>query len=129
MSPCSGRHPRRQVIAKIPKVDAEKFAALFHEKEDRARGDHAAREFRDLIFSGIDGNFAARDLPELVIKEALDYLLCKDSDLQGDNSSGYSPELELHFGSQGEHSLQFFPAKREPRAVAFAVTSPRQQRP
>ena len=102
-------HRILKVIAKIPKADAEKFAALFHKKENRARGDHAAREFRALIFSGLDGNVAARDVTDLVIKEALDYLLCRDGDLQGERYRGPSSELELHFGLKENIHFNSFP--------------------
>jgi len=102
-------HKILKVIAKIPRADVEKFAALFHERENRAQGDHTARAFRELIFSGLDGNFAARDLTDVVIKEALDYLLCKDSDLQGGHYRGYSTELELHFGLKENIHFNSFP--------------------
>jgi MoxR-like ATPase len=115
-------HKILKVIAKIPKADELRFAELLHEKEKRRRGDRTAREFRELVFSGLDGNFAARDVTDVVVEEALDYLLCHDSDLQDARYGGYSMELELHFGLKENIHLNSFPSSAI-RGPWFALLS------
>jgi hypothetical protein len=110
----SSEGPRKRVlrvIAKIPNGDAARFEAVLRGtvKEDQRR-DRIADDFRDIIFSGLDGMPAARDLPDLVVSVAADYLLASDEDLQKDRYSRSSLDLETHFGIQEGLRHDFFPA-------------------
>src|SRR5262249_51688689 len=65
-----GQEPRKRVlkvIAKIPKADAARFeAALRGHVDEGERRDPVADDLRELIYTGIDGLPAARDLPDLI---------------------------------------------------------------
>lgn len=100
-----------KVIAKIPKADPARFEAVLRgtEREGRRR-DLLAENFRDLLFSGIEGAPAARDLPELVVELAKDYLLASESDLRQDYYSRSSLELETYFGIKERLGFLFSPA-------------------
>ena len=77
-----GDEPRKRVlkvIAKIPKADAARFeAALRGHVEEGKRRDLIAEDFQELIYAGIDGMAAARDLPDVVISVGADYLLASE---------------------------------------------------
>jgi hypothetical protein len=100
-----------QVIAKIPTADPERFAALLkggHKDEERHR---AAGEFRAIIFEGLDGIPAARDMPDLVVAVAKKYLLLTEEKLKTSRwGYGGSLELEPLFGIKEGRSHDFFPA-------------------
>ena len=87
-----------QVIAKIPNADRDRFAALLSGNQERERRDRTTEEFRKIIFEGMDGAPAARDMPELVVSAAKDHLLCSEADLQQEWNYGGSLELEPLFG-------------------------------
>jgi len=99
-----------QVIAKIPNADRERFATLLRGSRDDEERDRAAEDFREIIFKGLDGMPAARDMPELVVSAAKDYLLCSEADLR--RGWGYTSSLELEtlFGIKQGRSFYFFPA-------------------
>src|SRR5207237_7623738 len=62
-----------KVIAKIPAADPAGFEALLRGApgdDDRAR---VSETFREIIFSGLDGLPAARDLPQVVASVARNY--------------------------------------------------------
>ena len=110
----STEEPRKRVlkvIAKIPNADAARFeAALRGTVKEGQRRDYIADNFRKIIFSGLDGMPAARDLPDLVVSVAADHLLASDEDLRSDRYSGSSLELETHFGIKEGLFHDFFPA-------------------
>ena len=99
-----------QVIAKIPKADRDRFAALLGGTQETEERDYTVEEFRKVIFEGTDGTPAARDMPELVVSVAKDYLLCSESDLQQEWNYGGSLELEPLFGIKSDMNFGFFPA-------------------
>ena len=99
-----------QVIAKIPKADRNRFAALLGGNQEAKERDYTVEEFRKIIFKGMDGTPAARDMPELVVSAAKDYLLCSESDLQQEWNYGGSLELEPLFGIKSDMSFGFLPA-------------------
>jgi hypothetical protein len=99
-----------QVIAKIPNGDPARFAALLRGRREGSGRDRATDDFRELIFEGLEGMPAARDMPDLLVSVADNYLLCSEVDLQGEWSYGGSLELEPLFGIRQGLSHDFFPA-------------------
>ena len=100
-----------RVIAKIPKADTARFESLLRGTvKEGQRRDHIAEDFREILYSGMEGVPAARDLPELVISVATDYLLASEDDLRRDRYFGSSIELETHFGIKEGLRHDFFPA-------------------
>ena len=99
-----------KVIAKIPNAERDRFATLLHGNQETEIRDHTAEEFRKIIFEGIGGMPAARDMPELVVSAAKDYLLCTEADLQQEWSYGGLLELEPLFGIKSNMSFGFLPA-------------------
>ena len=98
------------VIAKIPLSSRDRFETLLRGRDIPGR-ERTAEEFRDVIFTGIDGMPAARDLPDLVIETALDYLLCDEEDLQDHRHFGSSGlGLELVFGINERLHHYYYPA-------------------
>ena len=99
-----------QVIAKIPNADRDRFATLLIGNQEAEERDYTVEEFRKIIFEGMDGMPAARDMPELVVLAAKDYLLCSEADLQQEWSYGGSLELEPLFGIKSNMSFGFLSA-------------------
>jgi len=100
-----------QVIAKVPMADAARFeAVLLGTVKAGQRRNHLVDYFREIIFSGLDGMPAARDLPDLVVSVAADYLLASEEDLQRDRFSSSSLAIETHFGIKEDRRHDFFPA-------------------
>jgi hypothetical protein len=64
------------VIAKIPKADPDRFAALLRRSQDEER-DRAAEDFRKTIFKGLYGMPAARDLPDFVVSTATGFMILR----------------------------------------------------
>ncbi len=98
-----------QVIAKIPNVNREGFAALLRGSRDGEERDRAAEDFREIIFKGLEGMSAARDMPDLFISVANDYLLCSEADLRQEWGYTGDVELETLFGIKRGRSHDFFP--------------------
>lgn len=100
-----------KVIAKIPKADAAGFEAVLRGAvKDGQRRDRIADDFREILFSGLEGMPAARDLPDLIVSVATDYLLESEDNLRRDRYSGGSIDLETHFGIKDGLRHDFFPA-------------------
>ena len=98
-----GEDPRKRVlkvIAKIPKADAARFeAALRSHIEEGKRRDVVAEDFQELIYAGIEGMPAARDLPDVVISVGADYLLASDGDIDDERRYARSSlGIDLYFG-------------------------------
>lgn len=110
-----GEEPRKRVlkvIAKIPKADATRFEAVLrgNVKEGKRR-DRIADELRELIYTGVDGMPAARDLPDLIVSVGVDYLLASESDIRSEHRySRGSLDLDLYFGIKGGLRHDSFPA-------------------
>jgi hypothetical protein len=100
-----------KVIAKIPKVDPVRFESVLRgsDTQDR-RHDGIAEEFRDLLFSGVQGAFAVRELPELMVAVAADYLLATEDAVQDDGYHGHTLDIDIHFGITEGLRRDFFPA-------------------
>ena len=99
-----------EVIAKIPNADRDRFAALLRRSCDDEERDRDSEQFRELVFNGIDGFPAGRDMHEVVESTANDYLLCSEEDLRERWPYGSDLELETLFGIKFGKSHAFFPA-------------------
>jgi len=101
-----------KVIARIPKADTIRFEALLrgHIREGMRR-DPVADDLRELIYTGIDGMPAARDLPDLVVSVGADYLLASDTYLRREHPYSHSPlDLGQYFGIKEERGHDSYPA-------------------
>jgi hypothetical protein len=98
-----------QVIAKIPNADRERFEILLRGTGEHNRRDRTVEDFREIVFAGIEGTPAARDLPDLVVSMATNYLLCSEADLRRDWRYGRSLDLETLFGIKEGLQLNSFP--------------------
>jgi len=99
-----------KVIAKIPKMECERFTALLLGSRDSEKIDRTAEYFREIIINDLEGMPTARDMPELFVLAAKDYLLCSEADLQQEWGYGNSLDLESLFGIKEGRSFGFFPA-------------------
>jgi hypothetical protein len=99
-----------RVVAKIPNADRERFAALLQGPGYDEERNRTTEDFREIIFEDLEGMPVARDMPELVVSAATDYLLCSEANLR--NRLGYTSSLELEplFGIKYGRSHGFFPA-------------------
>lgn len=99
-----------QVIAKIPKADSERFSALLQGRcSDDERG-RPSEELRKIIFEDLEGMPVARDMPELVVSVAKEYLLCSEADISREWRYSIDLDLEPVFGIKPQRSFDFFPA-------------------
>ncbi len=108
----SGEQRKRvlKVIAKIPKADSARFEAILRGNvEGGQRRDRIAEDFREIIFSGMDGMPAARDRPDLLVSVAADYLLASEDGVRRDRFYGSSTDLEMHFGIKEGLRHDFYP--------------------
>jgi hypothetical protein len=100
-----------KIIAKIPKADPARFeAALRGRRGEDGERDRVAEEFQDLLLTGAEGLAAVRDLPQLMVSVAADYLLASEEQLRRDPHHHSSLEIDLHFGIRDGHRHDFFPA-------------------
>lgn len=106
--------PRKRVlkvIAKIPKADVARFEAVLRGTvKEGERRDRIADDFREILFCGVEGMAAARDLPDLVVSVARDYLLASEEDLRRDRYSRSRLDLGTYFGIKEGRRHDFFPA-------------------
>lgn len=107
--------PRKRVlgvISKIPKADPPRFeAALRGHIEEGKRRDVVAEDFQELIYAGIEGMPAARDLPEVVISVGADYLLASEEDIDDQRRYARSSlDIDLYFGIKEGLRHESFPA-------------------
>ncbi len=100
-----------KVIAKIPKADTARFEAILRgNMKEGERRDRIADDFREILFCGMEGMPAARDLPDLLVSVATEYLSASEDDIQEDRYSQSSLDLETHFGIKAGLRHDFFPA-------------------
>ena len=99
-----------QIIAKIPKADSERFTNLLLESRESEGTNPITDDLRRIIFVELDGMPAARDMIDLFVLVAKEFLLCSEAELQRGWSYGYSLELETLFGFKDARSHDFFPA-------------------
>lgn len=100
-----------KVIAKIPKADPARFEAVLRGQiREGWKHDPVAKEFQDLLLSGLDGVYAARDLPDLLISVALDSFLATEDYLLDEPYGRSSIDVDLYFGIKEHLHYDFFPA-------------------
>jgi len=106
-----------KLLAKIPASAADDVAAALR-RRDEAVGDREVQfhnrlvdDFRRLIFDGVDGMAVARDLPDLTIEVARQYMLAEDADFNSDDYyyRGRTRDIESWFGIKEARSHGFFP--------------------
>lgn len=113
-----GDSPRSRVlkvIAKVPGADPARFEAILRgrpqpREQHGNRADRVAEEFQKLVYSGMEGNHAARELPALVADVAADFLLLTDEELRHRHYENHSSDIDIYFGLRHELRLDSFPA-------------------
>ena len=100
-----------KVIAKIPKADPIRFEAVLRgaEREDQRR-DRIAEDLCGILFSGVEGMPAARDVPDLVVSIATDYLLVSEDEVRREHYHRSPIDVEIYFGIKERLHSDFFPA-------------------
>ena len=122
-----GDEPRKRVlkvIAKTPKADAARFETTLrgHIEEGRHR-DVVGDDVRELIYAGMDGMPASRDLPDVVISVGADYLLATEEDVADARRYGRnSLNIDLYFGLKERLRHDSFPAERSARPMGALAT-------
>ena len=100
-----------KVIAKIPKADPARFEAVLRGTErEGQRRDRIADDFRGILFRGVEGMAAARDMPALVVSVATEYLLASEDDVRRDHYHQSPLGVEIYFGIKERLHSDFFPA-------------------
>ncbi len=101
-----------RVIAKIPNADPGRFELLLRANDEDDSRDRIGDDFREIVFVGMEGMPAARDLPDLIISVAVDQFLCTEDDLRGEDDWQYARSLELEtlFGLKEGLRHNYFPA-------------------
>lgn len=100
-----------RVIAKIPKADPVRFeGVLCGTVKGGQRRNKVAEEFRKIVLGSLDGMLAARDLPDLLVSVATEYLLAAEEHAPHDRHGRSSFGLGIHFGIGGGLSQEFSPA-------------------
>lgn len=101
-----------KIIAKIPKADPTRFEAVLRgtSTEDERERDSIAEEFQELLLTGLEGMQAARDLPQIMVSVASDYLLATEEEIRRDTYSHFSTDIDILFGIREGHHHDFFPA-------------------
>jgi hypothetical protein len=98
------------IIAKIPNADTEKYGELLRKSGKGNRRDRIVEDFREIVLKGLEGAAGARDLPDLFISTAKDYLLCSEADIQGDRRYVGLHMLGMPFGIKERLNTDYFPA-------------------
>lgn len=98
-----------QVIAKIPKADPGRFTALLQRRCGDDELGRLSEELREIIFEGLEGMPVARDMPELVVSVAKEYLLCSEADISPERRYSIDRHLEPVFGIKPQRSFRSFP--------------------
>ena len=87
-----------QVIAKIPNADSTGFSALLRGSDEYEEQYYTTKNFQKIIFEELDGAPAARDMPDLIVSAAKDYLLISESDLAQGREYHSFVKIEPLFG-------------------------------
>jgi hypothetical protein len=98
------------VIAKVPNADREGFLTLLQKRQNDKVRDRSGEYLRKIIFEGMDGISAARDMPKEFIAAAKNYILCSEADLRMEFGYASGFELETLFGVNHTRAYDFFPA-------------------
>lgn len=95
------------VLAKIPASDSAGFERVLRGRDDDRR-DAAAEKLEELLFDGIEGYPAARDLPKVVISAGKDYFLIAEDDT--DDPYHSSIDIDQFFGMDRSHGSHLPPS-------------------
>ena len=89
-----------KVIAHLPGAAAVRFEAVLRgHLEGGAHRDIVAKNFQELIFTGIEGMPAARDLPDVVISVGAEWLLASEESIDAERRYAHrSLDIDLYFG-------------------------------
>jgi hypothetical protein len=98
-----------RIIAKIPKAKPILFERLLRGRREDRR-DRLSDDFREIIFAGIEGAPAARDLPDILITVAIEQFLSTDADIRKQWQYASPLDLEHLFGLKGGLRHDYFPA-------------------
>jgi hypothetical protein len=99
-----------KVLAKLPNVDAGRFEQVLRgAPSEHGRRDNAAEDLQELIYAGVDGMPASRDLPQVVVTVGAEYLLASDADIDVERRHGNTPlDVDLYFGvKEGLQSVSY----------------------
>ena len=99
-----------QIIARIPKANAHCFDGLLQECREREIQGIGPDHLLQIIFADVHGMPLVRDMPDLAISAAKDYLLCSEPSLQSQWVYERHLELEPLFGIKKNRHFGFFPA-------------------
>ena len=98
-----------KIVIKTPKGDEAAFISLCKRAISDSRDDHVAREFSELLLSGIESGFACRDVPDTVIELANAYI--REPATREERDFGYRHiEMEHLFGLDDHLNFEFHPA-------------------
>ena len=111
-----------KIIAKLPSADPARFEALLRGNRGEDARDRVSDTFREVVFTGLEGTAAARDLPEVVAAVARDYILATEADLRREYY-GSTIGTEVHFGIK-DSPPRLLSGERDPRAMASAPALP-----
>ena len=109
-----------QIIVKIPKADRERFVALLQECCERERQGFGPDHLLRIIVADVHGNSVVRDMPDLAISAAKDYLLCPEPSPESPWVYERSLDLGLFFGIKKGQHFRFIPASAY-RGAFFAL--------
>lgn len=110
-----------RAIAKIPNADRARFAAVLRRNLEDEERDRAADDLREIVSKGMEGLPAARDLPDVVVQAATNYLLCSEEELRDGWRYGSDVKRETLFGiKQAEASIS---SRQAPTAVPSSRSS------
>ena len=99
-----------QIIVKIPKADPERFVGLLQECRERERLGFGPDHLLRIIVADVHGIPVVRDMPDLAISAAKDYLLCPEPSLESEWVYERSLDLGLFFGIKKGRHFRFIPA-------------------
>lgn len=99
-----------RVLAMIPNADQERFIALLRGSYTDGDRGLLSKELREIIFEDFEGTPVARDMPELFVSVAKDYLLSSETDINRELSYSVDSCLETVFGIKPQRRDGFFPA-------------------
>ncbi len=96
------------VIVKAPSGDLVEFSKLADRATNSDRDDQVAKEFGELLLSGLECSFACRDAPDDVIKVSNAYILTPTD--EGSDDYRHEVDIGANFGVEDDSRQGFFPA-------------------
>ena len=87
-----------QVIAKIPNADRAGFSAILRGSDEYEGQYYTTKNLQKIIFEEFDGAPSARDMPDLIVSVAKDYLLISESEFAQGQEYHSFVKIEPLFG-------------------------------